>query len=58
MNRKEFCAFFQISYRTVTEWELDNQHTLECILRLLGYYIRKEGLDKNANGGAVDEETA
>ena len=46
MNRKEFCKYFQIPYRTVTEWELDNRHAPEYVLRLLVYYIRNEGLMK------------
>ena len=41
MNRKEFCKYFQIPYRTVTEWELDNRHAPEYVLRLLEYYIQK-----------------
>ena len=56
MNRKEFCEFFQIPYRTVTEWELDNRHAPEYVLRLLEYYIRNEGPDMKADGGAIDEE--
>ena len=46
MNRKEFCNYFQIPYRTVTEWELDNRHAPEYVLRLLEYYIQNEGLAK------------
>ena len=46
MNRKEFCKYFQIPYRTVTEWELDNRHAPEYVLRLLEYYIQNEGLAK------------
>lgn len=46
MNRKEFCKYFHIPYRTVTEWELDNRHAPEYVLRLLEYYIRNEGLMK------------
>ena len=53
MNRKEFCEHFQIPYRTMTDWELDNRHAPEYVFRLLEYYIRKEGLDKNAEGSAV-----
>ena len=30
MNRKEFCDFFQIPYRTVTDWERDNRHAQFC----------------------------
>ena len=44
MNRKEFCKYFRIPYRTVTEWELDNRHAPEYVLRLLEYYIQNEGL--------------
>ena len=25
MNRKQFCEYFEIPYRTVTEWEKRNQ---------------------------------
>ena len=46
MNRKEFCDYFSIPYRTVTEWERDNRHAPEYVLRLLEYYIRMEGLMK------------
>lgn len=42
MNRKEFCIYFGIPYRTVTEWERDNRHAPEYVLRLLEYYIRHE----------------
>lgn len=48
MNRKEFCQFFGIPYRTVTDWELGNRHAPEYVLRLLEYYIRHENLCKEA----------
>lgn len=48
MNRKEFCEFFQIPYRTVTEWELGNRHAPEYVLRLLEYYIRMENITKKS----------
>lgn len=47
MNRREFCEYFQIPYRTVTEWELDNRHAPEYVLRLLEHYIQSEGLIKS-----------
>lgn len=46
MNRKEFCEYFGIPYRTVTEWERGNRHAPEYVLRLLEYYIRMEKLEK------------
>ncbi|MBQ1532876.1 MAG: XRE family transcriptional regulator [Solobacterium sp.] len=47
MTRKEFCEYFQIPYRTMTEWERDNRHAPDYVLRLLEYYVRMEGLMKN-----------
>lgn len=46
MNRREFCEYFNIPYRTVTEWERDNRHAPEYVIRLLEYYIRMEKLTK------------
>lgn len=46
MNRKEFCEYFRIPYRTVTEWERDNRHAPEYVLHLLEYYIRNENVHK------------
>ena len=46
MNRKEFCEFFQIPYRTVTDWERGTRHAPDYVLRLLDYYIRIERLAK------------
>jgi DNA-binding transcriptional regulator YiaG len=51
MNRREFCDYFQIPYRTVTDWERDKRHAPEYVLRLLEYYIRKEGLCREQEGG-------
>lgn len=50
MNRKEFCDYFAIPYRTVTEWERDNRHAPEYVLRLLEYYIRMEQIGQGENG--------
>ena len=58
MNRKEFCKYFQIPYRTVTEWELDNRHAPEYVLRLMEYYIRNEGLMKKPISGECPAELA
>lgn len=54
MNRREFCDYFHIPYRTVTEWERDNRHAPEYVVRLLEYYIRME---KMMNSHKVDEKT-
>lgn len=55
LNRKEFCEYFQIPYRTVTEWERDTRHAPEYVLRLLEYYIRVENLAKEQRVGNTDE---
>ena len=48
MNRKEFCEYFRIPYRTVTDWERDTRHAPDYVLRLLAYYIRMEDLVKDS----------
>ena len=53
MNRKDFCEYFNIPYRTVTEWERDNRHAPDYVVRLLEYYIRMERLNKDKED--VDE---
>ena len=47
MNRKEFCEYFQIRYRTVSEWERDGRHAPDYLVRLLEYYIRIEQITKD-----------
>ena len=56
MNRKEFCRYFRIPYRTVTDWERDERHAPEYVMRLLEYYIRTEGLVRDEKE-AVYEKT-
>ena len=47
MNRKEFCEYFQIPYRTVSEWERDGRHAPDYLIRLLEYYIKIEQITKD-----------
>lgn len=56
MNRREFCEYFDIPYRTVTEWERDNRHAPEYVLRLLEYYIRMENLMLDRKAGQANEQ--
>lgn len=46
MNRKEFCEYFEIPYRTVTEWERGTRKMLDYVLRLLAYKIKMDNLAK------------
>ena len=48
MNRREFCEYFEIPYRTVSEWELDGRHAPDYVIRLLEYYIRTEKVTKES----------
>lgn len=56
MNRKEFCEYFQIPYRTVTDWELGSRHAPDYVMRLMEYYIRMEGLMKKKAAEAAEEK--
>ncbi len=60
LNRKDFCKLVHIPYRTMTEWELDNRHAPDYVLRLLEYYIRNEGLmvKEMSEGGSDSEKEA
>ena len=44
MNRKEFCEYFNIPYRTVTDWELGNRKMPDYLLRLMKYKVEMEKL--------------
>ncbi len=46
MNRKEFCEYFEIPYRTMTDWELGNRTMPDYLLRLMAYKINMENLMK------------
>ena len=46
MNRKEFCDYFGIPYRTVTEWERGTRKMPDYVLRMMEYQIRMENLVK------------
>ena len=53
MNRKEFCEYFKIPYRTMSEWERGGRHAPDYLIRLLEYYIRIELLSKKGDGDTV-----
>ena len=44
MNRKEFCEYFNIPYRTVTDWELGNRKMPDYLLRLMKCKVEMEKL--------------
>ena len=44
MNRREFCEYFSIPYRTVEEWENGKRRIAGYVYRLMEYQIRMEEL--------------
>lgn len=46
MNRREFCEYFEIPYRTMTDWELGNRTMPDYLLRLMAYKVKMENLAK------------
>lgn len=44
MNRKEFCDYFGIPYRTVQDWEGGKREMPDYVLRLLWYKAQTEKL--------------
>ena len=49
MSRKEFCAYFEIPYRTLQDWELGNRKMPDYLLRLMAYKIEREKLVGSKN---------
>lgn len=47
MNRREFCDYYGIPYRTVQDWELEKRELPEYLLRLIKYRAEMEDMIKN-----------
>lgn len=43
MNRRQFCEYFEIPYRTVTDWEGGKRSAPDYLLRLLKYKAAMDG---------------
>ncbi len=46
MNKKEFCSYFGIPYRTLQAWELGCREMPEYLFRLMEYKVQMEKLEK------------
>ena len=44
MNRREFCDYYAIPYRTMVDWEAGKRKMPEYLLRLMEYKARMERL--------------
>ena len=42
MNRREFCEYFEIPYRTVQDWEAEKRELPEYVLKLMVYRAKLE----------------
>ena len=42
MNLKQFSDYFEIPYRTVQNWKLENRECPEYLLKLMQYKLDKE----------------
>ena len=42
MNRRKFCDYFGIPYRTVQDWESEKRELPEYVLRLMKYRVKAE----------------
>ena len=53
MNRKDFCEYFGIPYRTVTDWERGTRKMPDYVFRLLAYKAKMDNLTEKED---VNEE--
>lgn len=60
LNRREFCDYFSIPYRTVQDWECGKRVMPDYVLRLLEYKIRMDQMlqEKNGKQEKKDEKKA
>ena len=42
MNRREFCEYFEIPYRTVQDWEAEKRELPEYVFKLMVYRAKFE----------------
>jgi len=56
MTRKEFCEYFDIPYRTMTDWELGNRTMPDYLLRLMTYKVKMEAMMKKKKKGANEND--
>lgn len=50
MNRKQFAEYFDIPYRTMTDWERGERQMPSYLLRLLAYKVEMDLMKKKGEG--------
>ena len=43
MTRQQFTDYFNIPYRTLQDWELENRSCPPYVIELIAYKLKKEG---------------
>ena len=56
MNRREFCEYFDIPYRTVQDWESGKRSMPSYLLRLMRYKVEMENMKKENMCNAQDKK--
>ena len=56
MNRREFCDYFGIPYRTVQDWEAGKRELPEYVLRLILYRAEMEHVIKGDSKFSVGDK--
>ena len=49
LNRKDFCTYFEISYRTVSDWETGKRTMPMYLLKLMKYKVRQEAIQQEVS---------
>lgn len=55
LNRRQFCDYFVIPYRTVVDWEAGNRRVPEYLLNLMIYKAETERLLKKNETESEEE---
>ena len=56
LNRREFCEYFDIPYRTVQDWECGKRVMPDYVLRLLEYKIRMDQMLQEKSAKQMNNE--
>ena len=49
LNRKDFCTYFEIPYRTVSDWETGKRTMPTYLLKLMKYKVRQEAIQQEVS---------
>jgi DNA-binding transcriptional regulator YiaG len=58
MNRREFCDYYGIPYRTVQDWEAGKRELPDYLLRLIIYRAEIEHAIKGESRLSTDDNTS